>query len=100
MTKIKATVKDDHFHFSFIDHAGDSRVCTAISTLICTLSGALLNDPEAVRVDKQIGYGDTTISWIAKGERAREDAYFTLIGLLQLEAEYPESVKVEQNIFS
>jgi len=98
MTQVKVNISSNHITFSFLNHADSSRVCTAISTLACTLANAVEHNPEAVCVYQKMEPGYTKIEYIAQGDSAAEDARVILIGLLALEADYPEDVRVEQNI--
>lgn len=98
MTEINATKTGNHITFSFKNHAQQDRVCTAVSTLACTLAGALQYNPEAVCVYQRLDPGDAKIEFIAQGIKAQEDAVVILIGLLALAYDYPDDVQVTQNI--
>ena len=100
MTEIKATLTDKHFRLEANYHSADKVTCAAISALICTLAGAAQINKEAVDAYTKLEPGHAIIQYVAKGETAEEDMRLILLGLMQIEAQYPGSVHVEQNIFS
>ena len=99
MTEIKATKNGKHYRLEANYHADNSITCAAISALICTLAGAAELNEEAKCVYKKLDYGHAIVQYIATGETAEEDMRIILLGLMQMEAKYPEAIKVEQNIF-
>lgn len=80
-------------------HADSDVLCAVISAFVCTLAGAAELNAEAKCVYSKLDYGSSVVQYIAQGETAEEDMRIILLGLLQLETQYPDSVKVEQNIF-
>lgn len=99
MTKITATVNGKHYKIEARNHADTSDVCAAVSTIMCTLDGAIRNNSDAVCVYSCLESGYAKVEYIADGPLAEEDAAMALIGLMQIREAFPEQIKIEQNIF-
>ena len=80
-------------------HAETSKVCAAVSALLCTLDCALRNNKHAKLTASMRGYGYYTIACERNGKTAREDWNVITMGLLQIEQAHPDEIKVTQNIF-
>lgn len=99
MTEIQATVNNNHYRLQVSNHADDSRVCAAVSALVQTLEGALINHDSAVCHYSKLEPGDASIEFIAQDEYPAEDMRCILIGLMQLQKTYPDKIVLIQNIF-
>ena len=99
MTKIEINKRGRHYSIEAINHAGTSRVCAAVSALLCTLEGALTNNSSARNLVTQKGPAYYAIDCDAMGRTVREDWRFLTIGLLQIEKANPGEIAVAQNIF-
>lgn len=74
---------------------GFTEVCAAISSLVCMLHGYLHNDPE-VRVSREVvREGDVNII-AAGGREFRAVCRALLIGLMQIEQEFPDCLKISE----
>lgn len=100
MTKITAKQNGKHIVVKANEHADRSDICTAISTLFCTLDGAIRNNEDAVCWYSDLQPGHSRVEFLATGELAMEDLRMAVIGFLQLQESFPDSVSVDQNIFS
>lgn len=99
MTEIKATVSGKHYRIEAKNHADNTNTCAIISAFICTLAGAAQLNPEAKSVHTKLEPGDAMVQYIATGDTAEEDMRIILLGLIRLEADFPDAIHVEQNIF-
>ena len=70
---------------------GDERVCAAISTLMYTAAGYLVNAPSEEVLEQRLDPGDAALEW--RGNRTCWDVL--KIGFLQLAHSYPRLVKCE-----
>lgn len=103
MTKVTARLDDGRCSLRLEGHAeGSPAVCNMISGLVCTLAGWMVNHPEECRVLRcdisadRPGYALLD----AEGGRDTEQAFaFVLLGLLQLERQHPELIRVEAENF-
>lgn len=96
--KIADTDPDDTVLILRMDgHAtGFPDVCASISSLVCMLRGYLQNDP-GVRVSREVvREGDVNII-AAGGREFRAVCRAFTIGLLQIEQEYPECIKMTED---
>ena len=97
MTKVDVEIQGDTFAIKLDGHAtGDEKVCAAISSLVYALAGYLQNAAQSGDVKIQsmeLKSGEVKIRF--RGGREIKAAYeMMIIGLLQLEAEYPKLVSV------
>ena len=100
MTNITIKQNGKHVVVKADNHADRSDICTSVSTLLCTLDGAIRNNEDAVCWYSDLKPGRSRIEFLAAGELAMEDLRMAVIGFLQLQESFPDSVKVDQNIFS
>lgn len=75
----------------------EGRVCSAISMMLYTVAGFVDNDPFIKVYESTLAPGDSMIKW-SGGISARGAYEMAKIGLLQLEAGYPEHLKVGVNL--
>lgn len=99
MTEIYASVNGTHYKIEAKNHADTSRVCTSVSTLMCTLEAAIRNNDDAVCVYSCLGPGYAKVEFVSVGPLSEEDVTMAMIGFLNLENSFPDEIRVEQNIF-
>ena len=100
MTNITVKQTGKHCIATADNHADTTEQCTAISTIFCVLDGAIKNNEDAVCWYSDLRPGHYRVEFLAAGELALEDLRMATIGFLQMQESFPDSVKVEQNIFS
>lgn len=99
MTKITIRKNGNHCVAVAENHADRSDICTAISTLFCTLDGAIRNNRDAICWYSDLKQGHARIEFLSSGDLAMEDLRMAAIGFLQMQETFPDSVSVDQNIF-
>lgn len=99
MTKVTAR-KSGGLRYLYLDGhaAGNTAVCNMISGLVCTLAGWLRNlPPEECSIERLEVSADRPGYALleAQGGTLVQDGFdFTLLGLLQLQKQFPELVTV------
>ena len=102
MTKVRASRYGDVFRISAGDHAGyqpgNDVVCAGISALTQSLLLWCANEPDVVILSQRCNPGDFALEVSGKAAEAPFEA--AILGLLGIEQSYPESVRVNQKIFT
>ena len=92
MTNVILTHKGTEYSIEAKEHT-DARVCAGISAILFTIAGYITNQPSIIVKKVHLGEGDTAISW-SGGCFAKAAYEMAQVGFLQLEAGYPEHIKV------
>ena len=97
MTKVSITHTDGHTMITAYDHAtGSSEVCSAISCLMYTLEGWLINHESLVKNHRAVfedGYA--VVEFDAKSYEVYTILGFVILGFMQIENTYSDYIKTK-----
>lgn len=96
MTTIDVITINDTFRITAYDHAtGSEKVCAAISTLMYTLEGWLINNPSSSKNHiSELKSGYAFIEFEMLDDKAKAVTSAIVFGLMQLENAYGDYLKV------
>lgn len=105
MTQIYAEKNGNQYKIFAKGHTGDIETCNYITGILYALAGYIQNNKEIQIGQMRMEKGNVSIAFW--GDNAAEAAFdMAIIGLLQLENSYPDSVQIDQaeknkkNLFS
>jgi len=102
MTKVNITSSNNTISLVAIDHAtGSQQVCTAISTLLYTLEGWLINNPASNKNhSSQMKDGYAFIEYEMLDEKCKAVTSAVVFGLMQIENSFPEYIqtRIDSNV--
>lgn len=95
MTHIVLDKNNNRYLIKATGHAtGSEKVCSAISSLLWAIAGWITNNPDKLKYHKmRIDSGNTYIEF-SGGVIAEAVWEVAAIGLMQIEKQYPEYIKV------
>ncbi|PWL46839.1 MAG: hypothetical protein DBY45_01850 [Clostridiales bacterium] len=99
MTKVFAEERESCFTLILYGHAtGSEKVCAAISSIVYALAGYLKNvEDERGEKPPVIQLKSGFSSFRFSGKEAKSAYDMAVIGLMQLEKQYPEFIQFEKN---
>lgn len=99
MTKVFAEKKGNRFSLVLCGHAtGSEMVCTAISSIVYALAGYLKNCDDKKAAEPSVAELESGFSVFHFYGKEKKPAYdMAVIGLMQLEKQYPDLIQFEKN---